>query len=282
MGLAMSKRLLQAFTVRGFDPNQQRASLAKAAGVETTASADLATRGAAVALLAVRDHTQVDEALFGPEGVAAELENGGVVVLTSTVGASAARDCASALTELGIGLVDAPVSGGPGRAEEGDLLIMVGAADEARIVAEPVLRQLAGTITVVGDSAGDGQAMKTVNQLLCGVHVAAAAEALALARCLGLDLEATLATLGAGAAASFMLSHRGPRIVQALNGEEPAVLSRTDTFVKDLGIVLSAAKETGLATPIAAAAGQLYLVGRAAGLGWRDDSTLATILAPPV
>ena len=141
-----------------------------------------------------------------------------------------------------------------------------------------MLEQLASKIVVVGPNAGDGQAMKTVNQLLCGVHIAAAAEGLALAKGLGLDLVAALEALGAGAAASFMLANRGPRIVEALNDATPEVLSRVDIFVKDMGIVADAGRAVGLALPVAAAAEQLYRLGASAGLGACDDSTISTIL----
>jgi len=124
--------------------------------------------------------------------------------------------------------------------------------------------------------------MKTVNQLLCGVHIAAAAEALALARALGLDPAAALETLGAGAAASFMLGDRGPRMLQAYDEGGAEVRSRLDIFVKDMGIVTSAARGVGVSTPVAAAAEQVYLMGQAYGLAGRDDSSVITVLAPTV
>lgn len=145
-----------------------------------------------------------------------------------------------------------------------------------------MLERLASTVQLIGGRPGDGQAMKTVNQLLCGVHIAAAAEALALARALGLDLELALRTLGAGAASSFMLGNRGPRMLQAYQdeGEGPEVRSRLDIFVKDLGIVSAAARSVSLATPVAAAAEQLYLLGKRQGLSGSDDSTLVRVLDP--
>ena len=124
--------------------------------------------------------------------------------------------------------------------------------------------------------------MKTVNQLLCGVHIAAAAEALALARALGLDPAAALETLGAGAAASFMLGDRGPRMLQAYDEGGAEVRSRLDIFVKDMGIVTTAARGVGVSTPLAAAAEQVYLMGQAYGLAGRDDSSVITVLAPTV
>ena len=101
----------------------------------------------------------------------------------------------------------------------------------------------------MGDKPGDGQALKTVNQLLCGVHIAAAAEALALADALGLDPAKRLEALEAGAAASFMLANRGPRILEAYADDGAEVLSRLDIFVKDMGIVSKAARAAGLPTP---------------------------------
>ena len=144
---------------------------------------------------------------------------------------------------------------------------------------------MASTLVRVGDAPGDGQAMKTVNQLLCGVHIAAAGEALALARALGLDAEVALKALMSGAASSFMLGDRGPRMLQVYDEDDGLhdveVRSSLNIFVKDMGIVSSAAKGAGLSTPVAAAAEQLYLQGAARGLGDRDDSSVITVVAPP-
>lgn len=122
--------------------------------------------------------------------------------------------------------------------------------------------------------------MKTVNQLLCGVHIAAAGEALALAGELGLDQKLALDVLMAGAASSFMLGDRGPRAIQAYEGEEAEVRSRVDIFVKDMGIVTSAAKSVGMPVPVAAAAEQLYLSAYANGQAAMDDSSVITIVTP--
>ncbi len=231
-------------------------------------------------MLAVRNGEQLNDVLFGDAGIAAALKPGAVVILTSTVGVPAVTEVAERLREQQVELVDAPLSGGPLRAGEGDLLIVVGATETARGKAQPVLDLLASTLSVVGDKAGDGQALKTVNQLLCGVHIAAAAEALALAEALGLDQERTLEALQAGAAGSFMLANRGPRMLQAYDDDRAEVLSRLDIFVKDMGIVSKAARDYALPTPVASAAEQLYLLGQAAGLGAADDSAVIKAVAP--
>lgn len=280
MGLPMATRLTSQLTVHGFDIAQPRLDLAVEAGVLPFTSAVEAVAGVDAVLLAVRDGAQLEDVLFGEAGIAGSLAAGSVVILTSTVGMDGIASVAARLDEFNVELVDAPLSGGPVRAGEGDLLIVVGASPTARETAAPVLELLASTLTVVGDKAGDGQALKTVNQLLCGVHIAAAAEALALAESLGLDPAATLDALMSGAAASFMLGNRGPRMLQAYDEDGAEVLSRLDIFVKDMGIVGKAARAAGLATPVAAAAEQLYLIGKAQGLSAQDDSAVITAIAP--
>ena len=283
MGLPMAENLSRGFTVRGFDITAERLAAAERAGIAPAASAADAVGGADVVLVAVRDRAQLETLLFGQDGIAAHMASGAVVLLTSTVGGAGVRAVAARLAEAGLGLVDAPVSGGPVRAGEGDLLVVVGADDAAGAAAEDVLDAMASTLVRVGDAPGDGQAMKTVNQLLCGVHIAAAGEALALARALGLDAETALEALMAGAASSFMLGDRGPRMLQADGpggADDVEVRSALSIFVKDMGIVTAAAKGAGLSTPVAAAAEQLYLQGATRGLGACDDSSVITVVAP--
>ncbi|MBO0980468.1 NAD(P)-dependent oxidoreductase [Microbacterium sp. SD291] len=280
MGLPMATRLAERFDVRGFDIAAERVALAAEKDVTAATSAAAAVSGADAVLVAVRTGAQLHDLLFGETGLAAHLSDGAVVILTSTVGTDGIGEIAARLAEHGAELVDAPLSGGPVRAGEGDLLIVVGATPEALETARPVLEQLASTLSIVGDRPGDGQALKTVNQLLCGVHIAAAAEALALADALGLDREKTLGALTAGAANSFMLANRGPRSLQAYDEDGAEVLSRLDIFVKDLGIVGDAARKAHLATPVAAAAEQLFLLGEAQGLGALDDSAVIRVVAP--
>ena len=280
MGLPMATRLAERFAVRGFDIAAERVALAAEAGVTPAASAADAVDGADAVLVAVRTGQQLEALLFGEDGLAPHLADGAVVILTSTVGTDGIDAIATQLAAHGAQLVDAPLSGGPVRAGEGDLLIVVGATPSALETAQPVLDQLASTLSIVGDKPGDGQAVKTVNQLLCGVHIAAAAEALALADALGLDRARTLDALTAGAANSFMLGNRGPRALQAYDEDGAEVLSRLDIFVKDLGIVGDAARRAHLSTPVAAAAEQLFLLGEAQGLGALDDSAVIRVVAP--
>jgi 3-hydroxyisobutyrate dehydrogenase len=277
MGMPMSRRLVDAHDVVVYDIDPNRRSELVKAGARSAASPADSARGADVVVLAVRNQQQLEASLFATDGAASTLRPGAIVVLTSTVGPDAARYAAEKLAELDVALLDAPVSGGPGRAEIGDLLIMVGGPSEVVEQCRPVLDRLASTVAHVGPRPGDGQAMKVVNQLLCGVHIAAAAEAVALARGLGLDAATALNVLGRGAAASFMLADRGPRMLTAEDPSGP-VRSRLDLFVKDMGIVTEIARSVGIPTPVAGAAEQLYLLGQQAGLSARDDSSIVTVL----
>jgi 3-hydroxyisobutyrate dehydrogenase len=280
MGLPMATRLGSGgFRVRGFDPSVQRRQAAQSAGITPARTPAGAARNADLVLLAVRDHAQADEALFGPHGAVASMSAGTTVLLTSTIGAGEAVALAARLTQADLVTVDAPVSGGPARAAGGDLLIVVGASADSLAPAWPVLSRLASTLKVVGPRVGDGQLLKVINQLLAGVHIVAAAEAIALARAVGLDPAVVVDVLAVGAGSSFMLQDRGPRMLEALT-TDPDVRSRIDIFVKDMGLVTGLARSAHLAVPVAAAAQQLYLLAEQAGLGSADDSSIIKLLAP--
>ena len=281
MGLPIATNLrTHDFTVRGVDIAEARLALGREAGLEVFDTALDAAEGADVVLLAVRNHAQLTEVLFGEVGIADRMKDGAAILLISTVGVAAVEETAALLAEKGISLIDAPVSGGPVRAGEGDLLVTVGAEPAVVERYRDVLEAMAGNLVIVGDKPGKGQALKTVNQLLCGVHIAAAGEALALAGELGLDQKATLDALMSGAAASFMLGDRGERMLDAYTEEGAEVKSRIDIFVKDMGIVTAAAKSAGIAVPVAAAAEQQYLQAFARGMAAKDDSSIITISSP--
>jgi 3-hydroxyisobutyrate dehydrogenase len=279
MGLPMASRLAESFTVSGFDPFEERRVAAAAAGVTPAVTPAEAASGVDLALVAVRDAAQAETALFGDDGAARSLPVGAIVLLTSTIGPDAARELETKLVAAGFRVVDAPVSGGPVRAGIGDLLIVAGGDAEALADAGPVLDALASALTIVGDKVGDGQMLKVINQLLAGVHIAAAAEAIALARGVGLDPDVVISALKEGAGGSFMLADRGPRMVETYTST-PQVKSRVDIFVKDMGIVADIAEKANVPTRLASAARELYREAERAGLGAADDSSVVTILSP--
>jgi 3-hydroxyisobutyrate dehydrogenase-like beta-hydroxyacid dehydrogenase len=275
MGLPMARRLIGAsHAVTAYDPVQASLDAVASAGGQPAATAGDAAEGADVVFVTVATPEQATAALFGSDGAAGSLAPGATVVVMSTIGPAAVHDLADRLAPLGVALLDAPMSGGVARAEQGELVVMVGGPRELFETCRPYLDWLGTTVAYVGENVGDGQALKLVNQLLAGVHIAAAAEALGFAAALGLDPRASWEVVRHGAAGSFMLNDRGARM---LDGEFEPVRSALDIFVKDMGLVVSAAKGRKLPTPLAAAAEQLYLAGTAEGLGRRDDSSLVTL-----
>src|ERR1700722_4817031 len=235
-------------------------------GVRAAESVTGAVRDAELVAIMVATPDQVDEVLFGPGGAADALAAGTVAMIMATVGPEAVAEVA---------VVGAPVSGGVRRAAAGDLLIMVSGADDAVGRARPLLDALARSAPVVGPAPGDGQRMKLVNQLLCGVHIAAAAEALAFAESLGLDPGACWRVLRDGAAASFMFEDRGARMA---SGEFEPPRSALDIFVKDMGLVSAAAEHAGASAPLTAVTRRLYQEGHERGLGRKDDAALIEVL----
>lgn len=241
----------------------------------TAGSAREAARGADIVIVMVATPAQLDAVLFGDDGIAAELTADSTLLIMSTVGPAAVDSAVERLSGTTAHVVDAPVSGGTARAAEGELLIMVGGAEEDVATVRPVLDAMASTAPVVGPRPGDGQRFKVVNQLLCGVHIAAAGEALALADAMGLDLEQVHEVLGAGAAASFMFADRGRRMV---DGAFDDVRSALTIFVKDMGLVAETAAQVEQEVPLATSAQALYQRGSERGWDRRDDSIVYRLL----
>jgi len=261
--------------ITAFDIDPVRAEQLARDGVSPASTITQVATGVDVLVLMVATSDQVEDVLFGEDPASAALEPGATVVVMATVGPEPVERWADRLASRDVELVDAPVSGGVARAGAGDLLIMVGGHDDAVQRMQPLLRVLARAAPVVGSQPGDGQKLKLVNQMLCGVHIAVAAEALAFAEAMGLEARSTWEVIRDGAAASFMLDDRGARMVE---GTDREVKSALDIFVKDMGLVANAARVNGYAAPLASAAEQLYLAGRRAGLGRLDDSSLIQIL----
>ena len=262
------------FDTTAFDIDPARAAALTDDGVKPAATIREAAGGADVLVLMVATPDQVENVLFGDDPAADALSPGAAVVAMATVGPAPVVRWAERLAQHQVDLVDAPVSGGAARAAAGDLLIMVGGTEQAVARVQPLLDVMARTAPHVGSAPGDGQKVKLVNQLLCGVHIAAAAEALAFAEAMGLDPVATWEVVRGGAAASFMLDDRGARMVHGTD----EVKSALDIFVKDMGLVTDAARSIDYPAPLASAAEQLYHAGRRVGLGRRDDSSVIEVL----
>ena len=268
MGRPMATNLLgRGFTVSGYDLSSRALDALESAGGNRAGSAAEAASGADILILMVVNAAQAEAVLF--EGGALEaLRSGGVVALMATCPPSVVEAIEARVREAGRRLVDAPVSGGVAGAKGATLTIMAAGPRDSFDAAKPVFDALGDKVFHVGERAGQGAMVKTVNQLLCGVHIAVVAEAFALAAKVGVDLKILLEIMSGSAASSWMLKDRGPRMLSA----DPEVASAVDIFVKDLGIVLDAGRDTKAALPLAAAAHQMFLAASGRGDGAADDS----------
>src|SRR5215213_10250016 len=260
MGLPMAQRLVAAgFAVRGFDLKAAALdSLAQGGGSRAAGAAE-AARDADALVLMVVNAAQARAVLFD-SGALEALAPEAIVILMATCAPADAAGIGEEVEAAGRRFVDAPVSGGVVGATGGTLTIIA--------AARPLLAALGDKLFHVGERPGQGAMVKTVNQLLCGVHIAAAAEAFSLAGKAGIDRRILLEILSGSAASSWMLKDRGPRMLE----DEPAVASAVDIFVKDLSLVLDAGRAGKAALPLAAAAHQMFLAASGLGHGGADDS----------
>jgi 3-hydroxyisobutyrate dehydrogenase len=277
MGAPMAERVAGAgFEVVAYDKDPTRlSSVAASSGLRPSATAGEAARDADVTVLMVATPEQAEDVLFSADGLLGSLRPGAIILVMATVGPDAISRWAQRLAPLAVTVVDAPVSGGAARAKSGELLMMVGGDGTAVERVSPLLETMARNVVVVGPAPGDGQRMKLVNQLLCGVHIAVAAEALAFAEALGLQSRECWEVLRHGAAVSFMFEDRGARMLDAQFDPPRSAL---DIFVKDMGLVLGAARQCGSSTPLAEAAEKIYLTGQRAGFGRLDDSVVIEVM----
>ncbi len=269
MGMGAALNLLKAgHTVFGCELRPEgRAELEAAGGTAVGRAADLAGELQALIVFVV-NAAQANDVLFGPECCLPSLAPGAVVLCCTTIAPEAARTLDARLTEAGFLMLDAPVSGGAVGARSGTMTVMASGSPAAFEAAGPVLEAIASKIWRLGDDAGIGSTVKMVNQLLAGVHIATAAEAMALGIRAGADPQTLFDVISTSAGSSWMFQNRVPHI---LAGDDTP-LSSVNIFVKDLGIVLDQARALTFPLPMASAAHQLFLAAAAAGHGGRDDA----------
>ncbi len=268
MGRPMARRLIEAqHHVSGFDMNPAGREALAAMGGHPAASAAAAAKGAEALILMVVNADQAEDVLFANGALDALAPDATVIVMATCAPARIAA-MAARVEASGRAFVDAPVSGGVVGAQAGTLTIMAAAPDAVFKRAQPILAAMGSNVYHLGQKPGQGAAMKTVNQLLAGVHIAVAAEGLALAEREGIDPKLALEILSGSAASSWMLKNRGPRMV----ADDGVVTSAVDIFVKDLGLVLDTGRAAKMGLPLSAAAHQLFLSASGLGHGARDDS----------
>jgi putative dehydrogenase len=227
------------------------------------------------AVIVVLNAAQTEAVMFGDGGVVPNMREGAVVMACATVPPDFARDMEARCNALGVHYLDAPISGGSAKAASGQLSIMASGTSEAFDSARPVLDATAVTVFELGESAGAGSAMKAVNQLLAGVHIATMAEALTFGMTQGVAPETFVEVISKCAGTSWMLENRAPHIVAG----DYTPHSQVNIWPKDLGIVLDIAKNASFSAPITAAAMQQFLAAAGMGLGRQDDAAVAKVYA---
>jgi 3-hydroxyisobutyrate dehydrogenase len=276
MGLGMAQSLLRAgFIVTGFDVSAQRLDQLSAAGGRVASSPAEAAAGAQAVICVVVNAAQTEGVLFGPEGVASAMPEGGVFISSATMDPAVARQLAQTLEATGRHYLDAPISGGATKAAEGALTILASGSSAAFDAAGPALDAMAAKLYRLGDAAGQGAAFKMINQLLAGVHIAAACEAITFAAKQGLDLPKVYEVITASAGNSWMFENRVPHVLDGDYTPRSAI----DIFVKDLGIVQDMARSEKYPVPLAAAALQMFLMASGSGMGRDDDASVARLYA---
>lgn len=272
-GIAISA-LRGGHQVWGFDVNAEQVARFRAQGGQTGAMPEIAGTLDAVAVV-VLNAAQTETVLFGSDGIAPQLKSGAVILSCATVPPDFAREMESRCAEHGVFYLDAPISGGSVKAAEGRLSVMASGKPEAFAAVRPLLSTIAETVFELGDGAGAGSAMKAVNQMLAGVHIAAMAEALTFGMTQGVAPDQFLEVISKCAGTSWMLENRAPHIVAG----DYAPHSSVNIWPKDLGIVLDIARKAEFGAPITAAAMQQFLAAAGMGLGAEDDAAVAKVYA---
>jgi L-threonate 2-dehydrogenase len=275
---AMGNGMAQSLRRAGHAPQvfDVRMEVAKAFAKDGgTACASLAALGAAcdVVVSVVVNAAQTEAVLFGVDSCAAAMKRGSVFVMCSTVDPNWSIALEERLGKLGILYIDAPISGGAAKAASGQMTMMTAGKPEAYAKAEVFLNAMAAKVYKLGDSAGAGSKVKIINQLLAGVHIAAAAEAMALGLREGVDPAALYEVITHSAGNSWMFENRMAHVLAA----DYTPLSAVDIFVKDLGLVLDMARASKFPLPLSSTAHQMFMQASTAGFAKEDDSAVIKI-----
>ncbi len=274
MGGGMAQSLRRGgYDVQVFDVRPEAsAAFAKDGGKAWHSPAALAA-ACDVVVSVVVNAAQTEAVLFGPEGCAASMMPGSVFVMCSTVEPNWSVALEKRLAAMGILYIDAPISGGAAKAASGQMTMMTSGSPAAYALAEPVLNAMAGKVYKLGDQAGPASKVKIINQLLAGVHIAAAAEAMALGIREGVDPAALYEVITHSAGNSWMFENRMAHVLAA----DYTPLSAVDIFVKDLGIVLDMARSSKFPLPLSSTAHQMFMQASTAGFAREDDSAVIKI-----
>ncbi|KQN54302.1 L-threonate dehydrogenase [Erwinia sp. Leaf53] len=277
MGMGAAQSCLRAgLKTWGVDLNPQALQTLRDSGAQAAESrADGFAAELDAVLLLVVNAAQVNQILFAGGGLAAQLKPGCAVMVSSTISAGDAQAIAQRLAEHQLIMLDAPVSGGAVKAASGEMTVMASGSDDAFARLQPVLDAVAGKVYRIGSEIGLGSTVKVIHQLLAGVHIAAGAEAMALAARAGIPLDTMYDVVTNAAGNSWMFENRMRHVVDGDYSPKSAV----DIFVKDLGLVAETAKALRFPLPLASTAFNMFTSASNAGYGREDDSAVIKIFS---
>lgn len=274
MGRGMAGSLRRAgYEVYVADVRKEAADeFVKEGGIACSSPAEVAQHCEIIVSVVV-NAAQTEEVLFGQKGAADSLKKGSVFIMCSTVDPNWSVALEKRLNTMGILYLDSPISGGAAKAASGQMTIMSSGAPEAYAKVGGALDAMAAKVYRLGDSAGAGSKVKIINQLLAGVHIAAAAEAMALGLREGVDADSLYEVITNSAGNSWMFENRMAHVLAA----DYTPLSAVDIFVKDLGLVLDTARASKFPLPLSSTAHQMFMQASTAGFGREDDSAVIKI-----
>ncbi len=274
MGSAMARNLLRAgHAVSVWNRTASKCEPLAAEGAAVAASLPELARAADIVFICVADTPDVEAVLFGPQGLVEGLGPGKIVVDHSTISPEATVAFAERVNALGAAYLDAPVSGGETGAINATLTIMVGGEAAVLEQVRPYLAAMGRSIVHCGPQ-GSGQKVKAVNQVICALNILATSEGMLLAKRMGLDLEVVHRVVSSGAAASWMLSNLGPKMIA--NDFAPGFMIKLQA--KDLRIAAASIEALGGGLPGTALTHRLCDEAVAAGLGEQGTQGLVNLL----
>ena len=275
MGLNLTLRLCdRGHTLRVHDLLPERMAMAAAAGARPSADAADAAEGCELAIVVVVDAAQTEAVLFGPRGLAVGLPPMTDVMLCPTIAPDDVERFAARLAGHGLGCLDAPMSGGPARARDGSMSLMLAGPDAVMQRHTGLLADLSSQRHTISQRCGDGARTKLVNNLLAAINLAGAAEAIALAQRLGLDGARTLAVIAQSSGQSWIGSDR---MARALAGDF-APRAHTTLLAKDTALALAMAARVGASPALGTQAAAMFQQALVAGYGDEDDGRLLSLL----
>ncbi len=273
MGYGIAQSLIRSgYNVYGQDKNTvQQKKLIEEGGLD----AEVPFGDLDAVIIVVLNEAQTRDIIFGEEGIAEKLKKHTLVIVCTTVSPNFAKEMATACENKELLYLDAPISGGSIKSSQGKLSYMVSGSKNALIAAKPILDSTSETVFEFGEVVGSGSAMKAVNQMLAGVHIAAMAEAITFGITQGIEPERFLEVISKCAGSSWMLENRAPHIIDG----DYSPKSSINIWPKDLGIVLDIAKSSNFSAPITSAALQQFIAASGSGLGHEDDAAVAKVYA---